>query len=223
MVMYVVAVVVTRNVAVSVKTLHTLLCLNRLNAHKGNTLEVVYVNDDAFEKKNIFLKKSKTCDRLIWLDFSVHVDESSLDKMSSKFMNGYNCLVLPAVTPGIDWDVFKKKILEGSTEPVNQMGLNFDTEVGKSIGEDLHIVTSTNPKAWAIDTKHVLKALKGNKGEGITVSANTTEMFKTFIERGVKVYAYTAANIVVTYPHECIGNLLSAAGVETCPMPVATN
>jgi len=29
------------------------------------------------------------------------------------------------------------------------------------------------------------------------------------------VYAFTDANIVITYPHECIGNLLSAAGVQT--------
>ena len=221
--MHVIAIVVTRSVSIAVKTLHSLLNLNRLCALKQLTLEIAFVNDDAFERKDIMLKKANSCDRLIWINYSVHVDSDSMEKMLDKFVQGYHCIVLPCVTPGIDWDMFKKKIIDGSTEPVNQMGLSFDTEVGKSIGEDLHIVTSTNPKAWAIDTKHVLKALKGNKGEGITVSANTTEMFKTFLERGVKVYAYTAANIVVTYPHECIGNLLSAAGVETCQVPVTTN
>ena len=217
--MHVVAVVVTRSVSISVKTLHTLLSLNRLTSMKRQTLEIVYVNDDAFEKKAAFLKKAGSCDRLVWLNFSVHVDEVSLDKMLDKFVNGYHCLVLPGVTPGIDWDMFKKKVLSDSKEPVNQMGLNFDTEVGKSIGENLYIVTSTDPKAWAIDTKPVLKAIKGSKGDG-TISANTSEMFKTFIERNVRVYAYTDAQITLTYPHECIGNLLSAAGVETSQVPV---
>jgi hypothetical protein len=215
-VMYVVIVVVTRSVSISVKTLHTLLNANRLTAMKQHTLEIVYVNDDAFEKKAVFLKKAKACDRLVWLNFSVHVDDVSLDKMLDKFINGYHCLVLPGVTPGIDWDMFKKKVLSDSNEPVSQMGLNFDTEVGKSIGEHLYTVTSTDPKAWAIDTKPVLKAIKGSKGDG-TISANTTEMFKTFIERDVKVYAFTDAHVVLTYPHECVGNLLSAAGVQTYP------
>jgi hypothetical protein len=34
-------------------------------------------------------------------------------------------------------------------------------------------------------------------------------------ERGVKIYAFTAAKLVMTYPHECISNILSAAGVKT--------
>jgi len=212
--MSVVAVVVTRNSSIAVKTLHSLLTLNKLSSIKGLRLQIAFVNDDAFEKKAILLKRSKECDRLIWINFSVYVDEQSIIKMLDKFENGYHCIVLPCVKPGIDWDMFKAKVLSDSKEPINQMGLHFDTEVGKSIGENLHIVTSTDPKSWAIDTKHVLKAINGKKGDG-TISANTSEMFKTLMERGVKVYAFTAANLVVTYPHECIGNLLSAAGVGT--------
>jgi len=220
--MHVVAVIVTRSVSIAVKTLHSLLALNKTCSQKQVSLEIVFVNDNAFERKEIFLKKAKHCDRMIWVNYSVHVDSDSIEKLLDKFVQGYHCLVLPCVTPGIDWDLFKSKVRSGSKEPMHQMGLNFDTEVGKSIGENLHIVTSTTPQAWAIDTKPVLKALKGNKGEGISVSANVPEMFKTFIEKGVKVYAFTAANLIVTYPHECIGNLLSAAGVETSQIPVHT-
>ena len=216
--MHIVTIVVTRSVSIAVKTLHTLLTLNRLCAQKQITHELIFVNDDLFERQSIFLKKAKYCDRLIWINYSVHIDQASLEKMLDKFVAGYHCMVLPCVTPGVDWDMFKSKVRKGSTEPIYQMGLNFDTAVGKSIGENLHIVTYTDPKCWAIDTKPVLKALKGNKGDGINVSANVSEMFKTFLEKGIKVYAFTAANIVVTYPHECIGNLLSAAGVETSPM-----
>ena len=217
--MHVVAIVVTRSVSIAVKTLHSLLTLNRICSQKQLTLEIVFVNDNAFERKEVMLKKAKHCDRMIWINYSVHIDHTSIEKLLEKFVQGYHCLVLPCVTPGIDWDMFKSKVLSQSKEPLSQMGLNFDTDVGRSIGENMHVVNSTTPQAWAIDTKPVLKALKGNKGEGVAVSANVSEMFKTFIEKGVKVYAFTAANLIITYPHECIGNLLSAAGVETSPMP----
>lgn len=185
---------------------------------RGMSLELNFVNDDLYERRDVFLKALKRSDRVIWINYSVHIDNVSIEKLFDKFVPGYHAMVLPCVTPGIDWDMFKKKVSQGSAEPLYQMGLNFDTEVGKSIGENLHEVTSTVPKAWAVDCKHVVKSLRVNKGEGITVSLSVTEMFKTFMERGIKVCAFTAANLIVTYPHECIGNLLSAAGVETAPM-----
>ena len=218
--MHIITVVVTRNAAISVKTLHTLLTFNKINFTKKFTNEVIYVNDDAFEKQSVFIKKAKYCDRMIWIEYSIHIDNDSIEKLFDKFVQGYHCLVLPCVVPGIDWDLFKKKITSGSQEPVYQMGLDFDTKVGKSIGDNLHVVTETNPKCWAIDTKSVLKALKGAKGEGIIISAKTSEMFKKFIERGINIYAFTAANIMITYPHECLGNILETAGVSlTEPTP----
>ena len=216
--MQIVVFVVTRSASLAVKTLHSLLTLNRVCAQKAHILEIAYVNDDLFDRKNLLLKKLKHCDRVIWVNYSVHIDQTSIEMITDKFINGYSCLVLPCVTPGIDWDMFKRKVKSETVEPLYQMGLNFDTDVGKSIGENLHCVTSTNPQAWAADTKPLLKALKGTgaKGEGINISASVSEMFKTLIERGFKVYAFTAANLIVTYPHECIGHILSSAGVETC-------
>jgi len=113
--------------------------------------------------------------------------------------------------------MFKSKIAADSQEPVSQMGLEFDTKVGKSIGENLHIVTETDPKCWAIDTKAVLRAVKGEKGQGITISAKVSEMFKKFLDCGVKMYAFTDACLTVTYTHECIGNILETAGVTMAP------
>ena len=73
--MNVVVVVVTRSSSIAVKTLHTLLSLNRMSSIKGLRLQIVFVNDDAFEKKATLLKYSKDCDRLVWINFSVFVDE----------------------------------------------------------------------------------------------------------------------------------------------------
>ena len=78
-------------------------------------------------------------------------------------------MVAPCVTEGINWDMFKKKVREGSTEPHSQMGLDFDTEVSNKIEEDIHIVTKTNPKSWALDSKHIIRAFKDKKGDPIKV------------------------------------------------------
>ena len=151
-------VIVTRNVSVSVKTLHTLLKLNLICLQKNVANELVFVRDDPFEKYDILMKKLKHCDRLLWIEYSLFVDEASLIKMIDPFPKGYQCMVLPCVTEGINWDMFKKKICDGSTEPESQMGLDFDTEVGQKISDDVYTVTKTTPKAWALDAKQVFKA-----------------------------------------------------------------
>lgn len=64
--------------------------------------------------------------------------------------------------------MYRKKITEDSKEPVNQMGLNFDTEVkGNPLGEDLYAVAKTNPKCWAMDSKAFLRCLKDKKGDQV--------------------------------------------------------
>lgn len=215
--MHILTVVVTRNVAISVKTLHTLLNINRIIAHNQCNNEIMFVDDDLSDRNTLLLKKMKHFDRIVWIDYSINIDHPSIAKLYEKFLQGYNCVVFPCVTPGIDWDMFKTKVLANSKEPVSQMGLNFDTEVGKCIGENAYIVTETNPKCWAIDTKPVLKALRDKKGDGLSIPVKVSDMFTKFIERGVKVYAYTDAMLTVTYPHECLGNILETAGVGYAP------
>ena len=51
--MHVVVVIVTRSVSIAVKTLHSLLAINRTCAEKQVSLEIAFVNDDAFERKEI--------------------------------------------------------------------------------------------------------------------------------------------------------------------------
>ena len=100
---------------------------------------------------------------------------------------------------------------------MNQIGLNFDTEVSNKIEGDIHIVTKTNPKNWAVDSKQLLKAFRDKKGEPVKIPVRVGEMFEKFRERGVRVCAFTDANLIATYPHECLGNILESAGVKTAP------
>ena len=39
-------------------------------------------------------------------------------------------------------------------------------------------------------------------------------MFTKFKEAGIKIHAYTASKLIMTYSHECVSNLLNAAGVK---------
>ena len=57
------------------------------------------------------------------------------------------------------------------------------------------------------------KTLKNKKSPGITLPLKFDEMFERLGKNGMKIYAYSGAKLTVTYPHECLSNILEAAGV----------
>lgn len=203
-------VVTTRSKSCSVKTLHTILKLNIHCLQNNVQNEIVYVNDDPFEKIEMIQKCLSKCDRLFFVDFGIGVDDASVKQIFESH-EGLGVLVFPGVKEGIDWGLFKHKVREGSSEPVSQMGLNFDTQVGKKISTDIYSVTSTEAKSWVMFSKNVMKNAKDKKGNfNLHV-----KMFDKLKEQGVKIYAFTASKLTMTYPHECISNILGAAGVKT--------
>ena len=203
-------VVTTRSKSCSVKTLHTILKLNIHCLQNNVQNEIVYVNDDPFEKIEMIQKCLSKCDRLFFIDFGIGVDDVSVKQIFESH-EGLGVLVFPGVKEGIDWGLFKHKVREGSSEPVSQMGLNFDTQVGKKISTDIYSVTSTEAKSWVMFSKNVMKNAKDKKGNfNLHV-----KMFDKLKEQGVKIYAFTASKLTMTYPHECISNILGAAGVKS--------
>ena len=203
-------VIVTRSKSCSVKTLHTILKLNIQCIQKNVKNQIIYVNDDPFEKVDAVQKCLTTCDRVFFIDFGINVDDESINQIFEKH-EGIGVLVFPGVTEGIDWGIFRHKVSNDSKEPISQMGLNFDTEVGKKISKDIYSVTNTNAKSWVMFSKNIMKNTKDKKGNwGLHV-----KMFDKLKEQGVKIYAFTAAKLIMTYPHECISNILGAAGVKT--------
>jgi hypothetical protein len=203
-------VVTTRSKSCSVKTLHTILKLNIHCIQNNVQNEIVYVNDDPFDKVEMIQKCLTRCDRIFFIDFGINVDENSITQIFEDH-EGIGALVFPGVKEGIDWGLFRHKVKAGSTEPVSQMGLNFDTEVGKKISNDIYSVVNTEAKSWVMFSKNIIKNYKDKKGN---VNLHV-KIFEKLKERGVKIYAFTAAKLVMTYPHECISNILSAAGVKT--------
>jgi len=202
-------IIVTRSKSCSVKTLHTILKLNIRCVQKGIHNEISYVDDDPFQKAEIIQKYMKKNDRIFFIDFGVSMDEASIDQVLSNNDN-VGVLVFPGVKEGVDWGLFRHKVKEGSTEPVSQMGLNFDTEVTRKISTDIYSVSNTEARAWLMHSKNVIKTIRDKKGEWKI----SPKMFEKFKEQGVKIYAFTAAKLVMTYTHECISNILNAAGVQ---------
>ena len=203
-------IIVTRSKSCHVKTLHAILRLNVRCLQKSINNQIVYVNDNPFDKAEIIQKFMKSHDRLIFVDFGVGVDDISLDQCFEKHET-VGCLVFPGVREGVDWNLFKSKVLDGSTEPVSQMGLHFDTSVAKKISTDIYNVTYTNAKAWMMNTKIVIKSIKDKKTGNWKIFP---KMFEKFQEHGVRIYAFTAAKLTMTYTHECVSNILNAAGVK---------
>lgn len=203
-------IIVTRSKSCSVKTLHTILKMNIACLQQNVQNEILYVNDDPFEKVDIINKCFTRCDRVFFIDFGINVDDESLKQLFESH-EGIGVLVFPGVKDGIDWGLFKHKVKEGSKEPFSQMGLNFDTDVGKKISTDIYTVTNTRARAWVMFSKNIMKNNKDKKGNwDINV-----KIFEKLKERGVKIYAFTAAKLIMTYTHECISNILNAAGVKS--------
>jgi hypothetical protein len=208
--MNLVTIITTRSKSCSVKTLHAILRLNVRCLQRKINNEVCYVTDDPYEKAEVIQKYMKTHDRIVFIDFGIGMDDASLDQIFEPH-DTIGCLVFPGVKEGVDWDMFKTKIRSGSKEPTSQMGLHFDTEVGKKISDNIYNVLRTEARVWMMNTKNVLKIIKDKKTGNCKIHP---KMFEQFSERGVRTYAFTASKLTATYTHECVSNILNAAGVK---------
>lgn len=206
--MKLVTIIVTRSKSCHVKTLHAILRFNIRCLQKGINNQIAYVNDDPYEKSDMIEKCMKTYDRIFFIDFGIGIDDASLEQVLEKHEN-VGCLVFPGVKEGIDWTMFKEKIKNDTDEPVTQLGLHFDTVVGSSVSKDIRKVDSTQARVWIMNTKNVTKTLQKNKDSKIS-----PKMFQKLLQQGVKIYAFTAAKLTMTYTHECVSNILNAAGVK---------
>ena len=212
--MKIATILVTRSKSCHVKTLHTILRFNLKCMQRGNTEnEVIFVDDEPFEKAEIIYKYLKTHERIFFIDFGIQVDDVSLDKVFDKHEN-IGCLVFPGVTEGIDWGMFKEKVKNNVNEPVEQIGLHFDTSVTNKISENIYMVKETSAKSWVMMNKNITKNLKDKKNGAFKIHPRMSTMFKKLQEGGVKIHAYKAAKLTMTYSHECISNILNAAGVK---------
>lgn len=208
--MKIATIIITRGGMCHVKTMHTLLRFNVFCIQSGEIQnQLFFTNDDPHEKSETIMKNLRDFDRIFYIDFGVHVDDESLKQVITK-NEGMGAIVFPAVLQGINWNMFKER----NDEPVNQRGLEFDTEVTTKISEDYYNIKCTKPKAFVLMCKNIVKKIKDKRSGSIKIQPKLDVMFSKFIENSVKVIAFIKANIIVTYQHECIGNIPNAAGVK---------
>lgn len=184
-----------------------MLCMQR-----GIHIEIHFVED-----KGQLPKVIKSGDRIFWMEYGTNLNVEELHRVVDPFENGVQVVVFPSVNEGIDWDMFAKKTKSGSTEPVNQRGLTFDTDVGKKVSDGLYECTKTSARVWVMDAKPVDKKLRGGK---VPVSLPLTDnkaMFDCLRANGIKIAAATNANVVCHFVHECFGNILESSGVSLEP------
>jgi len=212
--MRVATIIVTRSRSCHVKVLHSVLRFNIQCMQKSVHNELIFVNDDPFLKSEKIQDCIKSHDRILFIDFGVSIDADALIKALEPNDN-YDIIVFPGVKEGIDWGMFTEKVKRASTEPVSQMGLHFDTVVGGSIDGDMYTVKSTNPKAWVMMNKTTLKKIKDRRTSNFKIAPKSSAMFEKFKESGVKIVAYTAAEVTSTYTHECFGNILNSTGIKS--------
>ena len=207
-------IIVTRSKSCHVKTLHSILRFNLMCLQNKCENEIVFVNDDPFDKADIISKYIKTHDRLLFIDFGIQIDDDSLRKCFDK-LESYGCLVFPGVLEGIDWGLFKAKVKDGCKEPVEQLGLHFDTEISNKISSEYYNVKKTSSKCWLLMSKNVIKHIKDKKSSSYKIFPRMETMFSKFQESGIKIIAYPKAKLTMTYNHECISNILNTAGVKS--------
>ena len=207
--MYVIT--VTRNKSIAVTTLHSLMTLQMHAAHRGVHTEIVFV-----EGLSALPKYVKTGERIVWFDYGTNLDNDSIPRIFAPMEKDVRVVVFPAVTEGVDWDMFKKKTIEGSTEPIHQRGLNFDTDVSKKIaGTDIWDVEKTSARVWVMESGPVNKKLKSISKN---LSCDSYEgLFHQIKSIGIRIAALPSAVVVRHYTHECFGNILEAPGVHMKP------
>jgi hypothetical protein len=196
---------VSRNKSIYVTTLHMLLQLAAKTIQSGHQINIVFVTD-----LSELAKLLKAHERILWVNYGSSLDIPSFEHVFKKF----EVAVFPAVKEGVNWNQFTEKIKNRTSEPVHQIGLEFDTTVDKKIENGVWTVKESTPAIWCIDCK-VIDKLRSRKGEGVKLPHTTEDLFKKFQECGVKCIAYTTSDVLMHYSHECVGSLLEIAGL-TC-------
>jgi hypothetical protein len=197
---------VSRNKSVYVTCLHMLLQIAIFCIQSGHQINIQFVSDITSLPRLM-----KNSERILWVEYGASLDQESFAKILEKT----EITVFPSVVEGINWNNFTTKIKNGSTEPISQMGLEFDTELDRKISDGMYTVKRTTPSVWVMDCKSVVAKVRDAKGEGLKLPHTVEEVFQKFVDKKVKIQAYTKCNILRHYSYECVGNILEAVGVST--------
>ena len=197
-------VALSRSKSVHCTTLHSIM-----NLHAFCIMNNVHMDTHFIRDRQALKKYMKNVDRLVVFEYGSHFDNDSVAVACSPMPPGQNVIVFPALKEGVNWDLFKKKVLSGSTEPPGQLGMEFDTTVDKRLHEGLWSVKSTEAAVWCMDVKPVDKKIRDSK----VPMESAAVFFEKLQSLGIKICAFTKSRTIMHYTHKCIGNVLESFGV----------
>jgi hypothetical protein len=180
-------------------------------AHRQVSIEYVFA-----EGLDALPKLVKTGERIVWFDYGTNLDQDSIPRVFNTMEKDIRAVVFPSVIEGVDWDMFRKKTVEGSTEPIHQRALTFDTDVAKKVvGTDLYDVVKTSARVWVMDSKPIDKKLKSVQKN---LSCDSYEsLFAQLKSNNLRVVALPSATVIRHFTHKCLGNILEMPGVMMNP------
>jgi len=190
----------TRNKSISATTLHTMM-----NIHMGCMVRQKHLDVHFVADKSTLSKLIKNGERIIWMEYGTNLDTDSIAKALDAFEHGLNVLVFPSVKEGINWDRFVRRTKAGSTEPAQKRGTG------------IYECLKTSARVWAMDAKPVDKKIRGGKVPVVLPLHNNEALFDCLKKEGVKIGVLSTATVICHYVHECLGNILEAAGVQVNP------
>jgi hypothetical protein len=190
--------IVTKNKATHTTTLHSAMTMNMICMTRGINLSIHFVKDQSGLQKLL-----KGCDRLVWIDYGVSVNQETLERLVT---TDWNVAVVPCVKDEVDWDQFRKKTL-ANEEDVHQRALKFDIEM-KPIAKKTDVMefVSGTPRVFSVDSKAVLKKLRD--------ASTDFKSFDQLKKLGIKICVLRSAPVICHYVYECIGNILDSSGVR---------
>lgn len=202
------------NSSISVKSLHSLLALqNKIgltDRAKEIETDIVFIENDPFVIKETIDAELKNHDRILLIPYGYSIHTDSMDICISSFPNCH-ILVLPTVEKHIDWDIFRKSILEESSEPISQAGLLFNTQANKKIDDTYWTVKTFTSNLMIIECKPMLKLLKKNN---VTFPLDKRKYSEFFNKYGAKIITNIKAITMTVFPHRCMGSIVNAAGIK---------
>jgi len=202
---------VTRNKSIAVTTLHSLMTIGMHATHRQVPIEYMFV-----EGLEALPKLVKTGERIVWFDYGTNLDQDTIPRVLNPMDKDIRVIVFPSVVEGVDWDMFRKKTVEGSTEPIHQRALTFDTDVTKKVvGTDMYDVDKTSARVWVMDSKPIDKKLKSVQKN---LSCDSYEsLFAQLKTNNLRVVALPSATVIRHFTHKCLGNILEMPGVMMNP------
>lgn len=181
---------VTRNRSISTATLHTILNINMKCMLNGLDLNIHFMNS-----RDQVAKLIEKGNSVLFLDYGTALDDSTIEHI---IKNPDGFYIFPTPIEGVDWEQFRKKTLEGSSEPVSQRALRFDVDTD---GSDI--------SAFYVGSKKTSRLLRERK-----ISFPVTDTLKKLKAHGIPFTIYSKATVIKTFPHECLGNILDVSGVS---------